>query len=211
MADFSPIRSRLASSAESRRYRSARELTRPRSTSCSINLLPRPSTSRAPLLTQWRSPPRRIAGQLLLTQRVAASSPSRMSSEPHSGQCFGSCTGWASAGLSSGSTRTTSGMISPALRTTTVSPRCRSSSAMRSALCRVARLTLVPAKGTGSNSATGVTAPVRPTCTATRSKRLGASSAGNFSAIAQRGAFWVKPAESCSLKSLSFTTTPSVA
>ena len=191
------MRSRLASRAVSSRYRSATERTSPRSTSCSINLLPRPSTSRAALLTQWRRPPRRMAGQLLLMQRVAASSPSLTRVEPHSGQHSGSCTGCAPAGRRSGRTLTTSGMISPALRTTTVSPMCRSSSAMRSALCSVARLTLVPARATGSNSATGVTAPVRPTCTVTRSRRLGASSAGNFSAIAQRGAFWVNPASSC--------------
>ena len=205
------MRSRLLRSAASSRYRSAIELTKPWSTSCSISLLPRPSTSRAPLLTQCRRPPRRIAGQLLFTHRVAASSPSRTRLDPHSGQCSGSCTGVALLGRSSGSTRTTSGIISPALRTTMVSPRCRSSSAIRSALWRVARLTLVPAKATGSNSATGVITPVRPTCTTTRSRRLGASSAGNFRAIAQRGDFWVKPASSWSTKLLSFTTTPSVA
>ena len=187
------------------------ERTRPRSTSCSISLLPSPSTSRAPLLTQWRKPPRRIAGQLLLMQRVAASLSSRTKVEPHSGQWSGRSRGTAPSGRSSGSTRTTSGMISPALRTTTVSPRCRSSSAMRSALCRVARLTLVPARATGSNSATGVTAPVRPTCTTSFSSLLGASSAGYFRAMAQRGAFWVVPASSCRRRSLSFTTTPSVA
>ena len=187
------------------------EPTRPRSTSCSINLLPRPSTSRAPLLTQWRRAPRRMAGQLLLTQRVAASPSSRTSSEPHSGQVWGSSRRWAPAGRSSGNTRTTSGMISPALRTTTVSPACRSSSASRSALCSVARLTLVPARATASNSATGVTTPVRPTWQVSRSRRLGASSAGYLRAMAQRGAFWVKPAASCRARALSFTTTPSVA
>jgi hypothetical protein len=66
---------------------------------------------------------RKIAGQLLLTQHVAASSSSRTRSDPHSGQCSGSCTGVALLGRSSGSTRTTSGIISPALRTTMVSPR----------------------------------------------------------------------------------------
>jgi hypothetical protein len=102
-------------------------------------------------------------------------------------------------------------MISPALRTTIVSPAQRSSSARRSALWRVARLTVVPASGTGSNSATGVTTPVRPTWQVRRSSRLGASSAAYLRAIAQRGAFWVKPASSCSRRSSSFTTTPSVA
>ena len=205
------MRSKLASRAPSSRYKSAIDRTRPCSTNCSISFEPRPSTSIAALLTQWRRVPRNIAGQLLLTQRVAASSASRISSEPHSGQLWGKAKAMAAAGLSSISTRTTSGMISPALRTTIVSPACRSSSARRLALCKVARLTMVPARATGSNSATGVITPVRPTWQLSRSKRLGASSAGYFRAIAQRGAFWVKPASACSCNSFNFNTTPSVA
>ena len=165
----------------------------------------------APLLTQWRREARRIAGQLLLTQRVSASPSSRTSSEPHSGQRLGRLSRRPPLGRSSGSTRTTSGMISPALRTTIVSPLWSANSRSRSALWRVALLTLVPARGTGSNSATGVTLPVRPTWATRRSSLLGASSAAYFRAMAQRGAFWVKPASACSRRSSSFTTTPSVA
>ena len=36
---------------------------------------------------------------------------------------------------------------------------------MKSALCSVARLTVVPPMKTGASSATGVSLPVRPTCT----------------------------------------------
>ena len=36
---------------------------------------------------------------------------------------------------------------------------------MKSALCSVARLTVVPPMKTGVSSATGVSLPVRPTCT----------------------------------------------
>ena len=49
-----------------------------------------------------------------------------------------------------------------------------------SSLCRVARLTVVPSKKTGSNSATGVTAPVRPTCRVMSFKRVSALWAGNL-------------------------------
>ena len=43
------------------------------------------------------------------------------------------------------------------------SPRCRSRARIWSSLTRVARLTVVPDRRTGSRLATGVTAPVRPT------------------------------------------------
>ena len=65
----------------------------------------------------------------------------------------------------SASTRTTWGMISPAFWITTVSPTRMSLRAISSALCRLARLTVVPASGTGSRSATGVSLPVLPTWT----------------------------------------------
>ncbi len=50
-------------------------------------------------------------------------------------------------------------MILPAFSTTTVSPTRTSLRSISSALCRLARLTVVPASSTGSRSATGVMAP----------------------------------------------------
>ena len=54
-------------------------------------------------------------------------------------------------------------MISPAFSTKTVSPTRTSARASASRLCSEARATVLPASATGSNSATGVSAPVRPT------------------------------------------------
>jgi hypothetical protein len=56
-------------------------------------------------------------------------------------------------------------MILPAFSTTTTSPMRTSLRSISSALCRLARLTTVPASCTGSSSATGVIVPVLPTCT----------------------------------------------
>ena len=64
-----------------------------------------------------------MAGQELLIQRVTASPVGRTSRELHSGQWLGIEKGILWAGRNSVRTRTTSGMISPALRMMTVSPR----------------------------------------------------------------------------------------
>ncbi len=60
-------------------------------------------------------------------------------------------------------TRTTCGMMSPAFSTMTRSPSRMSFRATSLALCSVAIDTVVPAMKTGSSTANGVTAPVRPT------------------------------------------------
>ena len=57
-------------------------------------------------------------------------------------------------------------MTSPAFSTITQSPSRMSLRAMSSALCSVAIETVEPATNTGSSTANGVTAPVRPTLTA---------------------------------------------
>jgi orotidine-5'-phosphate decarboxylase len=69
----------------------------------------------------------------------------------------------ASAGLRARFTPTSAGIISPAFSTYTKSPTRRSRRAISSRLCNVARATFEPASVTGSNSATGVSTPVRPT------------------------------------------------
>ena len=54
-------------------------------------------------------------------------------------------------------------MILPAFSTTIVSPMRTSLRAISSTLCRLTRLTVVPAICTGSRSAVGVSAPLLPT------------------------------------------------
>ena len=60
---------------------------------------------------------------------------------------------------------TTSGITSPARRTTTVSPMSTPLRSTSSALCSVAIEIVTPPTRTGSSTAKGVTAPVRPTLT----------------------------------------------
>ena len=69
-------------------------------------------------------------------------------------------------------------MISPALRTSTVSPMRMSLSEIKSWLCSVALVTVVPASRTGSSTALGVSTPVRPTCTTISMSREGFTSGG---------------------------------
>ena len=88
-------------------------------------------------------------------------------------------------------------MTSPARCTITMSPLRTSSRSISSALCRVARATITPPTLTGSRSATGVSAPVRPTWMRMSFSRVRACSAGNLWAIAQRGARLTKPRRSC--------------
>src|SRR5262249_22528263 len=75
------------------------------------------------------------------------------------------------------STRTTSGMTSPARRTITVSPMRTSLRLTSSSLCRVALVTVTPPTNTGLSRATGVNAPVRPTCTSIPTASVGISPA----------------------------------
>ena len=101
-------------------------------------------------------------------------------------------------------------MTSPALRTMTVSPTRTSLRRTSSWLCSVARATVEPATTTGSSSATGVSTPVRPTCTVMSRSSVVFSSGGNLKAMAQRGARAVKPISACRAKESTFTTTPSI-
>ena len=105
---------------------------------------------------------------------------------------------------------TTSGMTSPALRTTTVSPGRTSLSRTWSSLCSVASPTVDPPTNTGSSTAKGVARPVRPIDTMMRSSVVVRSSGGNLKAMAQRGAWEVDPSRRCSARSSTLTTTPSI-
>ena len=86
-----------------------------------------------------------------------------------------------------------------------------SSSAILFALCKVALDTTVPARAIDLNSATGVTAPVRPIWNVSFVNFVGASYAGYLRAMAHLGAFWVIPIAFCMSKFSIFITTPSVA
>jgi hypothetical protein len=71
-------------------------------------------------------------------------------------------------------------MTSPARWIVTMSPTRTSSRSISSALCSVARATMTPPTFTGSSSATGVSAPVRPTWMLMPLRRVRACSAGNL-------------------------------
>ena len=100
---------------------------------------------------------------LLLGQNQYA--PLRTRAMPHDGHFFGNLHGFAFGGRFDGTGPTTSGMTSPARRTTTVSPSRTSLRLTSSSLCNVAVPTVTPPTNTGSRKANGVTIPVRPVCT----------------------------------------------
>ena len=79
-----------------------------------------------------------------------------------------------------------------------------------SALWSDARDTLDPASSTGSSTATGVSAPVRPTCTTMSRSLVFARSAANLKASAHFGNFEVMPSMSWCRSESTFTTAPSV-
>jgi len=84
--------------------------------------------------------------------------------EPHEGHLFGNIYFVDLASLLSLSTETTCGITSPALSTLTVSLILISFRFISSSLCKVAFETTTPPIFTGSIFATGVNAPVLPTC-----------------------------------------------
>ena len=88
-------------------------------------------------------------------------------------------------------TRTTFGITSPLRSTTTVSPICRPSRSISSSLCSVARETVTPLTTFGFRCATGVSAPVRPTCTSISTTSVSTCRAAYLNAMAQRGALAV--------------------
>ena len=141
-------------------------------------------------------------------QRATASPSSFFTVEPHTGHFDGSLKGSRRGPFEA--TRATSGMTSPARRTTTVSPAQMSLRRTSSSLCSVAFTMVVPPTKIGSSRATGVIAPVRPTWKSIATSLVVASSAGNLCAIAQRGARETKPSACWSAKRLTLYTTPSM-
>ena len=94
--------------------------------------------------------------------------------------------------------------------TSTLSPMRTSFLLTSSALWRVAWETVEPAMTTGSRTATGVSAPVRPTPTRMSFTSVVFSSGGNLKAIAHLGLLLVAPSVSCCSSRLTFMTTPSI-
>src|SRR5450756_1133105 len=141
---------------------------------------------------------------------VMTSPSSRTTLAPHTGHFPGILNGFSLPVLSSTMTFTTSGITSPALWTSTLSPMRTSFLFTSSSLCSVACETVEPATKTGSSTATGVRAPVLPTPTWMSTTVVVFSSGGNLKAIAQRGLLLVAPRAICWSNELTFMTTPSI-
>ena len=162
---------------------------------------PSASTSNAPRPARCSTRPASWAGQLRALGQRRSTSPSLagangVSQEGHSDGMTNSRSSTPSARSLSriGSTGpTTSGMTSPALRSTTMSPISTSLALTTSWLWRVAMPTVDPATRAGSMMANGVTRPVRPTETVMSSSRVCTSSGGYLYAAAQRGTREVCP------------------
>ncbi len=115
-------------------------------------------------------PRRRRAGHEAFSQRHTTSSSGLTSVLPHDGHASGMRQGCRCAGRSARTGPITLGMMSPPFSTTTMSPGRMSRRAISCSLCSVAICTVVPPSLTGSSTANGVTAPVRPTFTSIRSE-----------------------------------------
>src|SRR5687767_1750007 len=99
----------------------------------------------------------------MLVHLVADSPSLRTRGVPHDGHFFGIFQGFAFLGRFEVTGPTTSGITSPARRTTTVSPGRTSLRATSSSLWRVAVVMFTPPTNTVSRFANGVTTPVLPT------------------------------------------------
>ncbi|CAM5310362.1 hypothetical protein STANM309S_02208 [Streptomyces tanashiensis] len=129
---------------------------------------------------------------------------------PHSGHSAGITNSRSVPSRRSATGPRISGMTSPALRSTTVSPIRTPLAFTTSWLWRVANSTSEPATVTGSTWAYGVTRPVLPTPTLMSTSLVLTSSGAYFQAIAQRGARAVEPSRPWRGISSSLTTTPSI-
>ena len=135
--------------------------------------------SRAPRPARWKSRSRSWAGQArVFGQRQSTPPSSRTSGVPQAGHTVGNSKARSPPVRTSTTGPTTSGITSPALRSTTMSPISTPLRATSSALCSVARSTVDWLTTTGSMTANGVTRPVRPTLTWMSSSRVLTSSGG---------------------------------
>ena len=185
--------------------------TRFAETSFSTTAPPKPSMSIQSREAKCSSARFILSGQKKLGQRQTAWPWSRTSFVLHTGQYSGNLKGCEFAPRKFLSTTSiTAGIISPAFSIKTLSPSRMSFLASSSALCSVALETVLPERNTLSSSATGVIAPVLPTCKVIFFKVVIALWLLYFHAVAQRGDFAVKPAFCHKEQSLSFITAPSV-
>ncbi len=135
--------------------------------------------SSAPRPARWNSRSRSWAGQdRALGHRQSTPPSSRASGVWHAGHSVGKSKALSDPERRSATGPTTSGITSPALRSTTMSPISTPLRASSSALWSVARSTVEPLTLTGSIIAKGVTRPVRPTLTWMSSSRVVTSSGG---------------------------------
>ncbi len=158
---------------------------------------------------KWRTDSRTRAGQDGLTQREMTSPSGRNTAEPQTGHFEGQANGFSRPVRRSFMTETTWGMTSPLRSMRTWSPTRTSLRRSSSSLWRVERLIVVPESLTGSSTATGVRAPVRPTWTTMSLTRVVAWRAGNLKAAAQRGDLAVNPRASRWAAELTLRTMPS--
>ena len=184
----------------------------PASSSAAAASLPRPSMSKAPRPATWKTRSSIWAGQCWWLGQRRSLSPSFCwaSVVPQEGHSVGMTHSASPSGRSGSTGPTISGMTSPALRSTTVSPGRTSLRRTSWALCRVARSTVEPATLVGSMTPNGVTRPVRPVLTSMASSLVLTSSGGYLKAIAHRGARLVEPSRRWSATSSTLTTTPSI-
>ena len=175
-------------------------------------LYPSTSMSSAPRPARWNSRSRNWAGQDRLLGHRMSTSPSLAgaSGEPQSGQWVGMTKARSLPSRLSTTGPRISGITSPALRITTVSPMSTPLRTTSLALCKVAKVTVEPATRTGWSSAYGVTRPVRPTLTRMSTSRVLTSSGGYLYAIAQRGARDVAPSRRWIEIWSTLMTTPSI-
>ena len=134
----------------------------------------------APRPAKWTMRPQICAGHCRFGQRATASPSGRTIGVPQFGQAVGITNGRSAPLRRLGIGATTSGITSPARRTTTVSPISTPLRATSSALCSVAIEIVTPPTRTGSSIANGVTAPVRPTLTWMSRSTVVCSSGGNL-------------------------------
>ena len=150
---------------------------------------PRASMSKAPRPAAWFTRSLSWDGQVSALGQRMSTSPSLAgrSGVPQDGHSVGMTNSRSVPSRSATTGPTISGMTSPALRSTTVSPISTPLALTTSWLCRVAISTVEPATRTGSMSPNGVTRPVRPTFTRMSTSVVLTSSGGYLYATAQRG------------------------
>ena len=193
-----PSQPRISASRRDRRKMSAGLFTRPSSNSFCTFSAPSPSISMALRRAKWIRRSTVCAGHTRPpVQRFTTSPGGRTAWLPQAGQVSGKTKGFADSGRFSMTTPRICGITSPARWRMTVSPMRTSFRAISSSLCRLAWVTMTPPTPTGCITARGVSAPVRPTWISISSSTVVACSAGNFHAIAQRGARPTKPRRRC--------------